>query len=83
MHLNMSPNDSRCENRISGHSDGHACMHAATFRLAGVQQLACAEFDAEPGPVSDSRNADTRRSGIHAEAAQAGPIIMRKSCFQL
>ena len=29
MHLNMSPNDSRCENRISGHSDGHACMHAA------------------------------------------------------
>ena len=29
MHLNMSLNDLRCKNRISGHSDGHACMHVA------------------------------------------------------
>ena len=33
MHLNMSLNDPRCENRISGHSDGHACMHVAMLHM--------------------------------------------------
>ena len=33
MHPSVPPNDPRCENRISGHSDGHACMHVAMLYM--------------------------------------------------